>query len=182
MHFARVDNNKVTLTPKEETRLTGAHAVNPAANEAYFRGRYFLDRRTKENLDKALADFQQAIELDPAFAPAYASLSEVYLSLVMYEPTRQTELFAKSRAPSLKALELDDSVSAAHYTLAVNYLFAWDWSAAEVEYRRAVEANPSNASANWWYADLLVSQGRMTEAQALLRRAEELNPASVEIY
>jgi tetratricopeptide (TPR) repeat protein len=100
----------------------------------------------------------------------------------MYDPTQQIELFAKSRAASLKALELDDSVSAAHYTLAVNYLFAWDWSAAEVEYRRAMEANPSNASANWWYADLLVFQGRMNEAQALLRRAEELNPASLEIY
>jgi TolB-like protein/Tfp pilus assembly protein PilF len=173
---------KVLLTPQEETRLAGARAVNPAANEAYFRGRYFLDRRTKENLDTALADFQLAIELDPAFAPAYAGLSEVYLSLVMYDPTRQTELLAKARAASLKALELDDSLSAAHYTLAVSRLSAWDWSGAEAEYRRAIEVNPSNASAHWWYADLLIFQDRMTQAEGELQRAEELNPASLEIY
>jgi TolB-like protein len=173
---------KVLLTPQEETRLASARAVNPAANEAYFRGRYFLDRRTKENLDTALADFQLAIELDPAFAPAYAGLSEVHLSLVMYDPTRQTELLAKARAASLKALELDDSLSAAHYTLAVNRLSAWDWSGAEAEYRRAIEVNPSNASAHWWYADLLIFQDRMTQAEAELQRAEELNPASLEIY
>jgi TolB-like protein/Flp pilus assembly protein TadD len=174
---------KVTLTPQEETRLAGARAINPAANEAYFRGRYFLNRRTKENLDRALADFHQAIELDPTFAPAYASLSEVYFSLVMYDFAHSTELLAKSQAASLKALELDDSLSAAHYTLAMNRLAtSWDWSGAEVEARRAIEVNPSNASAHWWYSDLLIFQGRMTEAEAEIQRAQELNPFSVEIY
>jgi TolB-like protein/DNA-binding winged helix-turn-helix (wHTH) protein/Tfp pilus assembly protein PilF len=174
---------KVTLTPEEEIRLAGARAINPAANEAYFRGRYFLNRRTKENLDRALADFQQAIELDPTFAPAYASLSEVYFSLVMYDFAHSTELLAKSQAASLKALELDDSLSAAHYTLAMNRLAtSWDWSEAEVEARRAIEVNPSNASAHWWYSDLLIFQGRMTEAEAEIQRARELNPFSVEIY
>lgn len=173
---------KVTLTPQEETRLAGAPAINPAVNEAYFRGRYFQNRRTKENLDRALADFQQAIELDPAFAPAYASLSEVYFSLVMYDFAHRTELLAKSKAASLKALELDDSLSAAHYTLAMHHLATWDWSGAEVEARRAIEVNPSNASAHWWYSDLLIFQGRMTEAEAEIQRAQELNPFSVEIY
>ncbi len=173
---------KVTLTPQEETRLAGARGVNPVANEAYFRGRYFLDRRTKENLDKALADFQQVVELDPTFAPAYASLAEVYISLVMYAPAHQTELFDKARAASQKALELDDGLSAAHYTQAILRLYAWDWSGAEVESLRAIEVNPSNASAHWWYADLLIFQGRMTEAEAQIQRAQELNPASLEIY
>ncbi len=173
---------KVILTPQEETRLAGVRALNPAANEAYFRGRFFLDRRSKENLDKALADFQQAIELDPTFAPAYASLSEAYLSLVIYDPTHQTELLSKARTASLAALELDDSLSAAHYTLAVVRLSEWDWLGAEAAYRRAIEANPSNASAHWWHADLLIFQGRMTEAEAELQRAEELNPVSLEIF
>jgi TolB-like protein/Tfp pilus assembly protein PilF len=174
---------KVTLTAQEETRLADARAVNPSANEAYFRGRYFLNRRTKENLDRALADFQKAIELDPAFAPAYASLSEVYFSLVMYDFAHSKELLAKSQAASLKALDLDDSLSAAHYTLAMNRLAtSWDWLGAEVEARRAVEVNPSNASAHWWYSDILIFQGRMTEAEAEIQRAQELNPFSVEIY
>lgn len=173
---------KVTLTPEEEARLAGARAVSPAASEAYFRGCYLLDRRTKEDIDNALADFQKAIELDPAFAPAYASLAEVYLSLALYEPTHETELLAKAQAASLKALELDDSLSAAHYTLAAHRAHAWDWSGAEVEYRRAIEVNPSNASAHIWYADLLIILGRMTEAEVETRRAEELDPVSLEIY
>jgi TolB-like protein len=174
---------KITLTPQEEIRLTGPRAINAAANEAYFRGRYFLNRRTKENLDRALADFQHAIQLEPTFAPAYASLSEVYFSLVMYDFAHSTELFAKSQAASLNALELDDSLSAAHYTLAMNRLAtSWDWSGAEVEARRAIEVNPSNASAHWWYSDLLIFQGRMTEAELEIQRARELNPASVELY
>jgi tetratricopeptide (TPR) repeat protein len=175
---------RVTLTPEEESRLAGARAVNPAVNEAYFRGRYFLNRRTKENLDRAFADFQQAIELDPAFAPAYASLSEVYFSLVMFDFAHSKELLAKSQAASLQALELDDSLSAAaHYTLAMNRLAtSWDWLGAEVQARRAIEVNPSNASAHWWYSDLLIFQGRMTEAKAEIQRAQELNPFSVEIY
>ena len=173
---------RVTLTPQEETRLAGARAINPAANEAYFRGRYFLNRRTKENLDRALADFEQAIELEPTFAPAYASLSEVYFSLVMYDFAHSTELLTKSEAASLKALELDDTVSAAHYTLAMIRLSRWDWPGAEVEAQRAIEVSPSNASAHWWYSDLLVFQGRMAEAEAEIQRAQELNPFSVEIY
>jgi tetratricopeptide (TPR) repeat protein len=89
---------------------------------------------------------------------------------------------AKSQAASLKALELDDSLSAAHYTLAAHRLGAWDWSGAEVEYRRAIELNPSNASAHIWYADLLVCLGRMTEAEREILRAQELDPLSLQIY
>jgi len=173
---------RVTLTPEEESRLAGARAVKPAVNEAYFRGRYFLNRRTKENLDRALADFQHAIELDPEFAPAYAALSEVYFSLVMYDFAHSKELLAKSQQASLQALELDDSLSAAHYTLAIHRLASWDWLGAEAQARRAIEVNPSNASAHCWYSDLLVFQGRMTEAKAEIQRAQELNPFSVEIY
>ena len=173
---------KVTLTPQEQTRLAGARAVNPAANEAYFRGRYFLDRRTKADTDEGLVAIHQAIELDPTLAPAYASLSEAYLALGLYEPARGTELLAKAQAASQKAIELDDSLSAAHYTLAAIRGIAWDWSGAEVEYQRAVKLNPSNALAHLWYSDLLMILGRMTEAEVETQRAEELDPVSLEIY
>ena len=173
---------KVTLTPQEETRLAGARRVNPAASEAYFRGRYFLDRFAKEDNDKALADFQRAIELDPTFAPAYAGLSHAYLTAGSYDPTRQVELVAKAQAASQKALELDDSLSAAHYTLATLHLWAWDWPQAEVEYQRAIELEPSDALAHTWYANVLLTLGRMTEIEAELRRARELDPVSLGIY
>ena len=173
---------KITLTPDEETRLARTRRVNPAASEAYLRGRYFLDRRTKGDIDEGLAAMQQAIELDSSFAPAYAGLSEAYLALGLYEPIRGAELVAKAEAASRKALELDESLSAAHYTLAAIRGGAWDWSGAEVEYRRAIELNPSNASAHIWYSDLLLVLGRMTEAEAEGRQAEELDPISLVVY
>jgi serine/threonine protein kinase len=173
---------KVTLTPQEETRLAGARRVNPAASEAYFRGHYFLDRMAKEDIDKALADFQRAIELDPMFAPAYAGLSHAYLTAGSYDPTHVAELVAKAQAATQKALELDDSLSAAHYTLATFHLWAWDWPKAELEYQRAIELEPSNALAHTWYANVLIILGRMTEAEAELQRAQELDPVSLGVY
>jgi len=173
---------KITLTPDEETRLARTRTVNPAASEAYLRGRYFLDRRTKADIDEGLAAMQQAIELDSSFAPAYAGLSEAYLALGLYEPASRAERVAKAEAASRKALELDESLSAAHYTLAAIRGGAWDWSGAEVEYRRAIELNPSNASAHIWYSDLLLILGRMNEAEVQARQAEELDPISLAIY
>jgi TolB-like protein/DNA-binding winged helix-turn-helix (wHTH) protein/Flp pilus assembly protein TadD len=173
---------KITLTPEDEARLADARVVNPAAHEAYLQGHYFLDRRTKDGIDKALVHFQQAVALDPNDATGYASLSEAYLVLVLYEPDHETELFAKAEAASRKALELDDKVSAAHYTLALQRLRVWDWSGAEAEYRRAIELNPGNAQARMWYADLLIFLGRLNEAQVEIQQAQELDPLSLEAY
>jgi TolB-like protein/Tfp pilus assembly protein PilF len=169
---------KISLTPQEQTRLAESSAVNPTANESYLRGRYFLGRR---DIDKALADFQQAVALDPSFAPAHASLAECYLALAMYNPSQETDLVAQAQAASLKALELDNSLSAAHYTVAALRAYAWDWSGAEVEYQRAIELNPSNASAHIWYSDLLTILGRFAEAQGEEQRAGELDPTSLVI-
>jgi len=173
---------KVTLTPEDEARLGRARTVNPAAHEAYLQGHYLLDRRTKAGVDKALGYFQQAIELDPTYASAYAGLAEVFLVQGLYDPTHQMELLAKSQAASLKALELDDRLSTAHYTLAAQRLRVWNWSGAEVEYRRAIELNPGDATAHAWYSDLLITMGRMTEAEVEMQRAQELDPLSLEVY
>ncbi len=173
---------KVTLTPEDEARLRGTRTVNPPAYEAYLQGRYFLDRRTKAGVDKALGYFQRAIELDPTYASAYASLAEMFLVQGLYDPTHQMELLAKSKAASLKALELDDRLSTAHYTLAAQRLRVWNWSGGEVEYRRAIELNPSDATAHAWYANLLITMGRMTEAEVEMQRAQDLDPLSLEVY
>jgi TolB-like protein/Tfp pilus assembly protein PilF len=173
---------KVTLTPEDEARLGGARTVNPPAHEAYLQGRYFLDRRTKAGVDKALGYFQQATELDPTYASAHASLAELFLVQGLYDPTHQMELLAKSQAASLKALELDDRLSTAHYTLAAQRLRVWNWSEGEVEYRRAIELNPSDATAHAWYANLLITLGRMTEAEVEMQRAQDLDPLSLEVY
>ena len=173
---------KVTLTPEDEARLGSARTVNLPAQDAYLQGRYFLDRGTKVGADKALGYFQQAIELDPAYASAYASLAGVFLLQGLYDPSHETELLAKSQAASLKALELDDKLSTAHYTLAAQRLRVWNWSGAEVEYRRAIELNPSDATAHAWYADLLITMGHMTEAEVEMKRAQELDPLSLEVF
>jgi len=173
---------KVALTPEDEARLRGTRTVNPPAHEAYLQGRYFLDRRTKAGVDKALGYFQRAIELDPTYASAYASLAEMFLVQGLYDPTHQMELLAKSQAASLKALELDDRLSTAHYTLAAQRLRVWNWSGCEVEYRRAIELNPGDATAHAWYANLLITMGRMSEAEVEMQRAQDLDPLSLEVY
>jgi len=173
---------RVSLTPQEQARLTEVRAVHPAANEIYWRGRYFLGRRTKQDTNEALVDFQQAIDLDPTFAAAYASLSEAYLNAALYDLPHWQELSAKAHAASLKALALDDSLSMAHYTLAAQRARLWDWAGAEKGYRRAIELNPSNASAHVWYADLLTILGRVPEGESEIRRAQELDPLSLEVY
>jgi TolB-like protein/Tfp pilus assembly protein PilF len=173
---------KVTLTPQEDTRLADGRAVNPAVNEAHFRSRSLLDRRTKADIDEALVAAHRAIELDPFFAPAYASLAEAYLALGFYEPGRGTELTAKANTASRKALGLDDSLSSAHYTLAAIHGTRWDWPEAEVEYQQAIELNPSNALAHLWYSDLLLILGRVNEAEAEAQRALELDPLSFQAY
>jgi TolB-like protein/DNA-binding winged helix-turn-helix (wHTH) protein/tetratricopeptide (TPR) repeat protein len=173
---------RITLAPGEETRMTNARGVTSQANEAYFRGRYFLEGKTKDDFDKARADFQETIQLEPTFAPAYASLAEVYLALGGYDAAQRVELLKKAQTASLKALELDESLSAAHYTLAAYRAHVWDWTGAESEYRRAIELNPSNATAHMWYASLLIGLDRMSEAEGELHMAETLDPLSLEKY
>ncbi len=179
------DEVKANVTPDVQTRLARARPVNPAAHEAYLKGRYHTHRVTTLGTKKAIEFFTAAIEADPSYAPAYAGLADIY-TWGSYAPQphglRPNEAYVKARAAATRALELDDTLPEGHLALAyLTYAFEWDWARAEKAFKRALELNPNLAVAHEFYAQLLVSTGRFDESIAELKRAQSLDPLSVAI-
>jgi tetratricopeptide (TPR) repeat protein len=167
-----------TLTPREQLRLSHSRPVNAEAQEAYLRGRYLLDLRNNENLERAPEYFQQAIAKDSNFTAAYAGLADCYLFLYGWEQMSADESRAKARAAITKALELDDGSSEAHTSLG-NYELAYerhDPNAIETEFKRALELNSNNSDAHKYYGFYLMQSGRFDEATAEAMRALDLDP------
>jgi tetratricopeptide (TPR) repeat protein len=167
----------------EQTRLTSAPTVNPAAHDAYLKGRYFINRPSDENLKKAIAQFEEAVRLDPNFAPAYSGLSDAYLWAGFNEGVfTAAEAMPKAKATAEKAIQLDDTSAEARTSLAVFKLFyEYDWAGCESEFHRAFALNPNYAYAHDQFGLALGFQGRLDEAVAEGKRAAELDPLSPEI-
>jgi tetratricopeptide (TPR) repeat protein len=147
--------------------------------ELYLRGRYFWNKRTEEGMKKGLRYFQQAIEKDPNYAPAYSGLADCYVIGMEYGYLPH-EAFPRANQAAVKALELDDTLAEAHTSLAaIASGFDWDWVAAEKELKRAIELNPAYVTAHHWYAADLTLTGRHEEAIREMRRARELDPLSL---
>lgn len=173
---------RIELTPQEQAELRHANMVNPEAYEAYLKGRYFWNKRTADGLKEALTYFDEAIKDDPQYAQAYAGLADTYdlLGDWEYGVLTSNEAYPKAKAAAMKAIELDDSLSEAHTSLAFSMdVFDWDWNSADKEYRRAIELNPGYATAHHWYADHLIEMGRNSDAIAEMRKAEHLDPLSL---
>ncbi len=174
---------RVKLQPEEERRLTRVEAaVRPAAYEAYLQGRFYWSQRSPETTPKAVAYFQQAIELDPAYAPAYSGLSDAYRAFDVQGLAPPRECMPKAEAAARKALALDDTLAAAHASLAgVLYRYDWDWDGAEREFRLSLELEPNSAESHRAYAVYLMTVRRHDEALAEAQRARELSPLSLVI-
>lgn len=169
------------LTATGQQRLTKQHTDNPEAYEFYLKGRYYSAKGTKESLAKGLKYFQQATEKDPNYALAYSGLAYYYfVAMDWLLPPREAN--ERSRAAAEKALSLDDTLAEAHTMLGVvHWIYDWNWVAAENEFRRAVELNPSYAPAHQFYGLYLASLDRGDEAVAESRRALALDPLSLEL-
>ena len=181
---AIADKINVTVTSEERVRLALARTVNPEAHEAYLKGMYLYDKHTREDNPRAIEFAQQAIEIDPGYAPAYALLSSSYLefgSFVGIPAIPASEARAKALAAAMKALDIDDTLAEAHVALGLILDFEhWDWAGAEREFKRAIELNPNSARAHAEYANYL---GYVTvkDPDAAIReakRAQELDPLS----
>ncbi len=175
-------NLRVRLTQEEKTRLNKAPATNPEAYQLYLRGRYHANQTTAAELKKGIEYFQQAIDKDPGYALAYASLADSYSALGggwQYLPP--SDSFPKAKAAAIKALQLDDTLAEAHAALAYAAFFDWDWPSAEREFKRAIELNPNSALSHSRYAVYLETRGRFNESMAEAQRAQELDPLSPEI-
>jgi eukaryotic-like serine/threonine-protein kinase len=171
---------RIVLTPQERVRLASARKVDPAAYEAYVRGRYFLGKRTEPDLRKGIGYFQAAIDADPTYAAAYSGLADCYNMLGYYTLLPPKVAYSNAQAAARKALELDTMLAEPHTSLAwTDFMFTWDWSSAEREFRRAIALNPKYPVAHAWYSAYLAAMGRPDEAIVEGKRAQELDPLSL---
>ena len=171
---------KLSLTSAERQRLRSTRSVDPAAHDAYLRGRYHLNRRDTQGFEQAIGYFNESLEKDPSFALAYAGLADCYTLLSFEGNTPGAS--AKARAAAVKALALDDGLAEPHTSLAGIDVFEWNWSDAEKEFQRALALNPNYALAHHWHGNLFLSPlGRHAEAIAELQRARDLDPLSLAV-
>jgi TolB-like protein/DNA-binding winged helix-turn-helix (wHTH) protein/Flp pilus assembly protein TadD len=179
---AIADQIRINVNPQEQAALKNVKVVNPRAYESFLKGRYFWNKRTADGLKVALAYFNQAIDEDPKYAQAYSGLADTYSLLGdwQYAVMIPKEALPKAKAAAIKALELDSTLGEAHNSLAFCLDgFDWDFDSAGKEFRRAIELNPSYATAHHWYAWHLSLLGRYDEAVTEMRKAENLDPLSL---
>ena len=171
----------VTITAREQARLDNPGAVPPQAYEAYLKGRAFWNQRREGELHAAVRLFEQAIRENLNYAPAHAGIADCYALLASAELGAMPPVKAmpKAKSAAQKALQLDPQLAEAQTSLAYARLFYdWDWTGAEEAFKAAFELNPSYATCRHWYAEYLVTAGRITEALEELKRAQELDPLS----
>src|SRR5579872_3222462 len=158
-----------------------APQIEPAAYEAYLKGRYFWNKRSPESLLKAVDYFQQAIADQPDYAAAYSGLADCYglLGSIPYAVLPPREAFPKAKAAAQKALALDPKLAEAHVSLGyVDLVYEWDAAGAERELQLALQLRPDYATAHQFYAYYLSATGRLDEAINERKRAQELDPLS----
>ena len=172
------DALRLQLTTEQEELLTKQFTTSSEAYAAYLKGRYHWNRRTEEGIRQAIVYFQEAIREDPSYALAYSGLADSYSLLGFYYESPRTAL-PKGRAAAEHALELDDRLGEAHASLAwIKTFYDWDFAEAEREFLRAIELNPTYATAYQWYANFLIATARYDEAIGQIRKAAELDPLS----
>jgi DNA-binding winged helix-turn-helix (wHTH) protein/TolB-like protein/Tfp pilus assembly protein PilF len=170
----------VELGNIDQARFQKHQQENIEAYESYLKGRYFWNKYTVEGNEKAIAYFNQAIANDSRYALAYVGLAESYGVGANYGWLPPKEAMPKAKAAATKALEIDDTLAEAHTSLGgVEMFYEWDWTAAERELKRALELNPNYPSAHDLYSNYLQATGRLDEAIAQSKRAEELDPLSL---
>jgi len=173
---------RVQLSPEESAALSRRQAVNPQAYETYLRALYLLNKRTPEDLYRALDEFKKAIGQDPTSALAWAGLADSYTLLVSQGEVAPRQAMPLAEAAAKKALQLDDSLAQAHAALAITeWMYEWDSVGAGEEFARAIALNPSYAIAHEWRGIYLNRTGRFSEALEEMQRAQELDPLSTVI-
>jgi TolB-like protein/Tfp pilus assembly protein PilF len=176
---AIVSEVRVKLTAQEQARLANMHPINPEAFQLYLKGRYYWYKLNPEALQKATAYYQQALDEDPAYAPAYAGLADAYNLLAFFNVLPPSEVMPKAKAAAVKALELDDNLAEAHVSLGwAGFTYDRDWPAAGKHLERAVVLNPAYPLAHSYYALYLGALGRSEEGLTEAKRAMDLDPVS----
>lgn len=164
-------------------RAEAERIVEPEAHEYYLKGRHFWNKRSPEGIRKSIEYFQKAIEIEPAYARAWAAMADSYALQNEYGGIPSEEPFLRARAAAARALEIDPGIAEAYTTQAlVRAVFDWDWAGAEPDFRRAIALNPNYPTARHWFAyGPLFATGRLAEAREQLEEARKLDPFSTSI-
>jgi TolB-like protein/DNA-binding winged helix-turn-helix (wHTH) protein len=173
----------VRLSPQQHLRLAGSRPVNPDAQLAYWRARYFFYNRegSPEVVQTGVKYSELAVQLDPAYAPAYATLAVSYERLIDRGEIFPKEIMARAKTAAQKAIALDEDLAYAHAVLSVLLIYERDWMGAEREARRAISLNPSDPEARQSLASYMAAVGRVDDAVVETKRARELDPFSSRI-
>ncbi|HUP51835.1 MAG TPA: tetratricopeptide repeat protein [Longimicrobiales bacterium] len=185
--FAIQDEIAAAIANALELRLVGgddasprrARPRDPEAFQLYLRGRYAWNQRTLEGIRESVSYFEQALQLDPAYALAYTGLADAYMLLEDVDALSREEAFAKGGAAARRALQLDETLAEAHTSLAHILMHQLEYDESEREYLRALALNPNLSTAHQWYSLLLSQMQRWDEALEYATRAAELDPLSI---
>ena len=173
---------RINVSAQEQATLRHDRPLDPQAYEAYLKGRFFWNKRTGDDLQKAAGYFNQAIERDTNYAQAYSGLADTYSLLGdwQYGVLAPREALPKAKAAAARALLIDSTLGEAHISLAYSLDgFDWDFKSGETEYRRGIELNPGYATGHHWYAWHLAKLRRNDDAIAEMKKAKSLDPLSL---
>ncbi len=166
------------LSAEDQKKLTKGSTGNPEAYQLYLKGKYYTNKLSKDGFGKGIDYFNQAIALDPNYGLAYSGLAYNYINQDDWFMA-PSEAGPKARDAARKALTIDDSDAGAHLSLAIEtHWYEWNWAAAESEFKRAIELNPSNSEALGYYSWFLAPMGRKDEALAQAKRSLQADPLS----
>jgi len=172
---------KTRLSGADEVKVTKNYTENPEAYQLYLRGRYHYAKLTKEDMQRGVQYFQQAIKLDPNFAMAYVGIADSYNATPSFNYLSPREAIPQAKAAALRALEIDPTLAEAHTALATSITeYDWDWEKAEREFKRALELNPNAAGTHFLYGLIyLLPMERTADAVSEIQRSVELEPLNV---
>ncbi len=166
----------------KRSESAGRGTSDSEAYDAFLEGRFYWNKRTEADVKKAIGFFERAIAIDPEFAEAWAGLADCHVTRSFYSLIPTADALPKAREAVHRALDLRPDLGASHATLGYASMIELNWGEAEVEFRRAIEHAPEDATARIWYADLLMMTGRMNAALREIRRALELDPLSTRVW
>ncbi len=170
---------RARLSGADQQKVAKTYTANAEAYQLYLQGRYHVLKLTLSEVQTGISYFQQAIAIDPSYALAYVGLADAYRSSLVGDMP-PTEVLPKAKSAAQKAIEIDDTLADAHAELGfIIFWLDWDWSAAENQYKRALELDPNGADTHLFYAHLLSNTGRHVEALAEVKRARELDPLNL---
>jgi TolB-like protein/DNA-binding winged helix-turn-helix (wHTH) protein len=181
---AIVDEIRINLTPEDKERLAKNPSVSPEAYEEYLKGRYYWNKRSGDGFAKAIGYFENATRKDPQYALAYAGLADCYgiIGATIFGSIPASEAAPKAKAAAIRALQIDPSLAEAQTSLATaKFNYDWDWTGAAEGFKKAIQLDPTYATAYQRYSLYSIAMGRFDDSLDQIKKARDLEPLSISI-